>query len=209
MATIGVSRVALAAGSAGAACFPTDAVLLQPNREPAPDGCGQWRRCNSTAQTALGSANAVLPTTELVCQSDSHALAQSAAPTPERSARHRLLDLLSTQTSSRGDRALCWSHEVARRAARSRANQRASLIGMRFHLVTSTGRLLASVPFHMPSGSPCVVASLGCSLAPSLRGLPFLPVGAGAGRYTQRLLLRRPNTPLSSALQRHHNQLAS
>src|ERR1700748_2772862 len=78
-----------------------------------------------------------------------------------------------------------------------------------FQQVTSTGRPFASVPFHCPSGSPWVAGFFGCNTAPSLRGWPLLPVGAGVGRYTRRLVLRRPNTPIPSALQRHQSQLES
>src|SRR5260221_12106648 len=100
-------------------CFPTDAVLLRPDREPAPDDCAHWQQYGSNAQTALGSANAGFPTTALVCQSDSHVLARNAAHSPERFGPHRLLDPLSRQASSPVDRALCWWHEVARPAKRS------------------------------------------------------------------------------------------
>src|SRR5260221_17732 len=44
---------------------------------------------------------------------------------------------------------------------------------MRFQLLTSTGRPFASVPFHTPSGSPCVVGAFGCILAGYARVVLF------------------------------------
>src|SRR6266480_912268 len=70
------------AGSAGAACFPMGAVLVEPGRGPAPDGYAQRRPCDSSAQTALGSANEGFPTTAPVCKSDTHAPARSAERIP-------------------------------------------------------------------------------------------------------------------------------
>src|SRR5690242_9150329 len=99
MATICQSRVAPVAGWVGAACFPTDAVALRPVRGPAPDGCVQWQQCDSIAQTALESANAEFPTTALVCQNDSHVLAQNDEHIPSQSAQDRSLGLLSRQTN--------------------------------------------------------------------------------------------------------------
>ena len=73
MATISVSRVAPVAESGDAACVPTDAVLRQPDRVPAPRDCGRWPRRASSAQIVLEYADEVCPRAMLVCRSDSRA----------------------------------------------------------------------------------------------------------------------------------------
>lgn len=69
--TICASRAALVAELAGAACFPMGAVPPRPDREPGRDGYAQSRRCSSSVQTALESANEAFPTEVPVCQNDS------------------------------------------------------------------------------------------------------------------------------------------
>src|SRR5450755_4545503 len=97
--TICASRVAPVAESTGAACFPTDAIRVPPDREPAPDDYAPSRPCGSSAQIALGSASAVAPTAVPVCQSDSHALARSAMHSPKQPEPDRPLGRRSRQTN--------------------------------------------------------------------------------------------------------------